>query len=236
MTNEVATVAQPITPMQMLGMAIEKGADIGALKGLMDLNERWQATEARKGFVSALNAFKANPPILVRDKHVKFQTSKGTTEYEHASLDQVSAELGKALALHGISHRWTMDQSGARIKVTCILTHVLGHSESVSLESPPDESGGKNSIQAISSAVTYLQRYTLLAATGMAVQGQDDDGAGAGAVGAIAEILEAPDMDTLKTIFEGHYKKARDERNQQLTKSLISAKEQRKTQLAKVTA
>ena len=28
------------------------------------------------------------------------------------------------------------------------------------------------------STVTYLQRYTLLAATGMAVQDQDDDGAG----------------------------------------------------------
>jgi hypothetical protein len=44
------------------------------------------------------------------------------------------------------------------------------------LESAPDESGGKNSIQAIASAVSYLERYTLLAATGLAVKGMDNDG------------------------------------------------------------
>jgi hypothetical protein len=44
-----------------------------------------------------------------------------------------------------------------------------------------DASGSKNDIQAISSTVTYLQRYTLLAATGLTsaeMDQDDDDGAG----------------------------------------------------------
>lgn len=65
------------------------------------------------------------------------------------------------------------------IRVTCVLTHSRGHSERVWLQAARDDSGNKNSIQAVGSTVTYLQRYTLLAATGMAVQDQrDDDGAG----------------------------------------------------------
>ncbi len=38
----------------------------------------------------------------------------------------------------------------------------------------PDNSGGKNSIQAIGSAVTYLQRYTLLLLCGLAAHEHDD--------------------------------------------------------------
>jgi hypothetical protein len=182
--NEVLVreIAQPapaqvaITPMHMLQVAIEKGASLEQLEKLMELQERHEANEARKAFVSAMSAFKANPPDIFKNKHVSFTTQKGKTEYDHATLDQVSLAIGTALSKHGLSHRWVTDQSDGRIKVTCIITHSMGHSESVSLQSSADDSGGKNSIQAIGSAVTYLQRYTLLAATGMAVQDQDDDG------------------------------------------------------------
>lgn len=171
--NENATA---ITPMGMLQIAVQQGADLDKLTKLMDLQERWEANESRKAFVSAMSAFKANPPDIFKNKHVSFTTQKGKTEYDHATLDQVSLAIGTALSQHGLSHRWVTDQADGRIKVTCILTHSMGHSESVSLQSSADDSGGKNSIQAIGSAVTYLQRYTLLAATGMAVQDQDDDG------------------------------------------------------------
>jgi hypothetical protein len=160
--------------MAMLQIAVQQGADLDKLQKLMDLQERWEASEARKAFVSAMSAFKANPPELFKNKHVKF----GNTEYDHATLDNVSIAIGEGLSKHGLSHRWETSQVDGKIKVTCVITHNLGHSEEVSLESTADTSGAKNSIQAIGSTVTYLQRYTLLAATGMAVQDQDDDGKG----------------------------------------------------------
>jgi len=181
-----------VTPMVLLQQAVAQGVDTDKLAALMDLQERWEKNEARKAFVVALNAFKANPPVIEKAKQVSFQTSKGKTEYKHATLDKVSAIIGAALAKHGISHRWEVEQpEGGRIKVTCVLTHALGHSERVPMESKADDSGGKNSIQAVGSAVTYLQRYTLLAASGMATTDQDNDGAGASGPGHMAEEQKA---------------------------------------------
>lgn len=182
-----STALAPTNPMQMLAVAVQQGMPIETLRELMQLKKEWEADEARKAFVAAMSAFKANPPEIVKDKHVSFTTQKGKTEYDHATLGGICSAVIKGLAQHGISHRWEVSQSENRIKVTCVLTHSQGHSESVSLNSAPDESGGKNSIQAIGSAVTYLQRYTLLAATGLAALDQDDDGKGTETVEYITE-------------------------------------------------
>ena len=174
MKQESRALAQ-VTPAEMLVMAVQQGADMDKLSKLMDLQERWEKNEARKAFVAAMAAFKANPPEIVKDKHVSYTTGKGTTSYDHATLGGICAAAIKGLAEHGISHRWDVKQE-QKISVTCVLTHALGHSESVTMTSAADDSGGKNSIQAIASAVTYLQRYTLLAATGLAAMDMDDDG------------------------------------------------------------
>ena len=165
--------ALAITPMQMLQIAVEQGADLDKLQKLMDLQERWEANEARKAYVAAINAFKVKPPTVKKNRHVRF----GETEYDHATLDKVCEAIGPALSEHGLSHRWETTQTEAGlIRVTCVLTHELGHSERVSLQAGADQSGKKNSIQAIGSTVSYLQRYTLLAATGLATEDMDDDG------------------------------------------------------------
>lgn len=161
-----------VTPMQMLAHALERGADMEQLQKLMDLQERWEAQQARKAFVQAMAHFKANPPEIVKTKQVSF----GNTNYKHATLADVCAAAIQGLAQVGISHSWQVKQDGESITVTCVLTHLQGHSESVSMTSLPDKSGQKNSIQAIASATSYLQRYTLMSATGLAAKDQDDDG------------------------------------------------------------
>ncbi len=176
LVRDVVQTAEPqMNPMQMIAQAVSQGADVDKLSKLMDLQQRWAAEEARKAFISALNAFKANPPEILKNKSV---SHNGIFKYKHASLDNASGAIGKALSEHKISHRWDTEQrEGGVIRVTCVLTHELGHSERTPLEATPDASGGKNSIQAVGSTVSYLMRYTLLAATGMAVaDGSDDDG------------------------------------------------------------
>ena len=191
MSEELVTQQTAITPMSMLQMAVSQNADLDKLEKLMALQERWEANDARKAYISALADFKSDPLIINKDKHVEFQTSKGVTAYNHATLGNICNIIGAALAKHGLSYRWATEQNG-KIKVTCTLMHSLGHSESVSLESSADESGGKNSIQAIGSAVSYLQRYTLLAITGTATQEQDDDGKGAFTK---ADVMPEDDLD-----------------------------------------
>jgi enoyl-[acyl-carrier-protein] reductase (NADH) len=56
-----------------------------------------------------------------------------------------------------------------------VITHEQGHSETTSLSAGADDSGKKNNIQAIASTVSYLERYTFLAATGLTAKDMDDD-------------------------------------------------------------
>lgn len=175
-----AVMAAP-TPPQLLAMAVQQGADMDRLERLMTLQERWEAGEARREFVQAMSAFKAEPLEIFKTKHVSFTTRDGeTTSYKHATLADAASVIVPAMARHGLSHHWDVRQEGGRIVVTCVVTHHRGHSESVTLDAAPDDSGKKNGIQRVASAVTYLQRYTLLLATGLAAKDQvDDDGRGA---------------------------------------------------------
>jgi len=176
-----------LNPGQMLQVAVENNAPVETLEKLMDLRDRWESKEAEKAFVVALNEFKADPPEIFKNKRVGFETrgEGGDVSYSHATLDHISSTVGKALSKHGIAHRWDVDQGAegkpdsVKITVTCILTHKKGHSEKVSIEGWPDDSGKKNKIQQIASTITYLQRYTILAATGLApAEMGDDDGRG----------------------------------------------------------
>lgn len=179
--HEAQPTAVAVTPMAMLQLAVEKGASVEQLERLMALQERYEANEAKKEFVAAMTRFKESPVIIQKTATVDFSSAKGRTHYKHATLATVCDAIGPELSKVGISHRWETEQSeGGQIKVTCILTHSRGHSEKVWLQASRDDSGNKNHIQAVGSAVTYLQRYTLLAATGMAVADQRDDDANGG--------------------------------------------------------
>ncbi len=176
-----APTQAPATPADIVLYAMQKGADIAQIEKFMDLQMKWEADQARKAFVADMAEFKKNPPKIVKDKQVGF-TGKGGefVGYTHATLGNVTGAIVEGLARHGFSHRWDTEQQNGQIIVTCILTHKQGHSERTTLSGVKDDSGKKNGIQQMASTITYLQRYTLLSATGVATIDQvDDDGAGA---------------------------------------------------------
>lgn len=167
------------TPAELLRIAMDRGANLDLLERLMALHERHEANEARKAFVDDMAAFKREPLDIFKRKEVGYTTKDGDfVGYKHAELSDVVAVVVPALARHGFSHRWDVKQEQGRVIVTCIVTHKAGHSESLTMDAAPDDSGKKNKIQQVASAVTYLQRYTLLGITGTAAKGMDDDGAG----------------------------------------------------------
>ncbi len=182
-----AVAAMP-TPAHLLQLAVEQGADLDRLERLMALQERWEAGEARKAFTLAMTEFKAEPLEIFKRKAVSFND----VHYKHAELSDVADVIVPAMARHGLSHRWDVKQENARVTVTCTVTHRAGHAESVTMDAAPDDSGKKNKIQQIASAVTYLQRYTLLAIAGLATKSEDDDGRGAdgGGIDITALVLE----------------------------------------------
>ena len=230
--NQPQQMPAVVTPMDMLQMAVSKGANLEQLQQLMDLQERWEKNQARKAYVEAMAQFKQNPPEILKAKQVAF----GDTRYMHATLGDVTKATVEALARHGFSHRWDTDQQdGGQIVVTCVITHSMGHSESTTLKAGRDESGKKNNIQALASTVTYLQRYTLLAACGLATKDMpDDDGRGAEGMdeGAradhIAAIQAAADDAGLKKAFATAYRAADALKDKGAMEAFIAAKNARK--------
>ena len=163
---------QKSNPASLIQQAVAGGADLEKLGKLLDLQERWEANEAKKAFQVAMAAFKSNPPDIGKDKKVSF----GNTKYSHASLHNVVKQITKELSKNGLSASWETHQNG-QISVTCRITHILGHSQETTLTAPADTSGSKNAIQAIGSTISYLQRYSLLTVLGLAAHDMDDDGA-----------------------------------------------------------
>lgn len=164
-----------MTPMDMLNKAVAQGADINVLEKLMGLQERWEANQARKSFDEAMAAAKAEIPTIAKNREVDFQSSKGRTNYRHEDLAEIARTVDPILSRHGLSYRFRVTSNVSEpVTVTCILSHRAGHSEETTLSAGRDDSGNKNNIQAVGSAITYLQRYTLKAALGLAAASDDD--------------------------------------------------------------
>lgn len=182
----------PLTPMAMISQAIAQGADLSMVQQLMDLQDRNDAKLARRAFDAALAAAKASIPVIRKNKTVAFEAkgSGAKTNYVHEDLGEVARTVDPVLAQHGLSYRFRPEQRECRVRVTCILSHVDGHSEESTLEAGADTTGNKNSIQAVGSTITYLQRYTLKMALGLAAA-EDDDARAAGAPAAPTTITDA---------------------------------------------
>lgn len=175
--------AQPSQADRLIELAITNKSDPAYLDKLLDLKHRHEAEEARRAFTAALAAFKSEEILIIKDRRVGFDNqSGGRTQYTHASLGNIIEKATPYMSKHGLSHRWEIEQGNGMITVTCILTHCMGHSESTKLTAGADNSGKKNPIQQVASTITYLERYTFTAITGLAVQEQDDDGVAAGAL------------------------------------------------------
>lgn len=162
------------TPNAMLMLAVQRGDDMERIKQLMDLQDRWEASEALKAYNRAFASFKAEAVTLVRNKKVTAGPLQGKS---YAELHAVVNSVTEALSRYGLSASWKLTKDERDwLEVTCTLKHSGGHSESVSMGGPPDTGGAKNKIQERASTVSYLERYTLKAITGLAEQDDDDDG------------------------------------------------------------
>lgn len=160
------------TPSNLLAQAIDKGLGIEQLSKLMDLQERWEANQARKNFFEAFTMFQSNCPDLRKTKVVAFNQ----TSYKFTPLSEITRQIAPALEKAKLSFRWEIQDTKEELKVTFLVSHIDGHTERTTMTANPDTSGNKNAIQARGSAITYLQRYTLIGGLGLSTADADVDG------------------------------------------------------------
>jgi hypothetical protein len=184
--------------------------DVVKLEKLFEVKAKWDALEARRAFDAAMAAARAELKPIAKKRLVDFPAKdegKSRTTYKHESLGDVAEAIDPILAKFGLSYRFrTKAAPDQPITVVCIVTHAMGHAEENEITAKHDATGNKNSIQAIGSTITYLQRYTLKAALGLAAA-YDDDGKGAAAaeepiteqqIGTIKKMLDDDGADVAK--------------------------------------
>jgi len=165
--QESMPVSNVATPSNLLEMAINKGADVDQLEKLMALQERYEARQAKSDFLKSVTGFQSEVPRITK--------TKVGHKFSYTPLADIIEQIKSTLQRHGLSYRFEQDHEEG-IEVTCVLSHVGGHSESTSMKAGADSSGSKNDVQAIGSTVQYLQRYTLVGALGLTTADSDIDG------------------------------------------------------------
>ncbi len=174
-TEDNKLVIDGASPAAVVQMALSKDLDLDRVEKMLELQEKWEKREAEKAFTKAMTKFKENAPVITKDKENSQYRSHYTT-----IGNLVNTSLPK-MSICGLSHKWEIDQDDNTIKVTCVITHEMGHKERTSFKAPPDTTGQKNAIQQIKSTITYLKSATFESAMGLASTDAncDDDGNGA---------------------------------------------------------
>jgi uncharacterized membrane protein len=156
----------------------DPSASVERANQAFEFYQKVEADKNRKAFNQAIADAKAEMPEILK-------TRKGHNNKKYADFADFARAADPVLSKHGLQYRFRTTQD-ERIHVTCIVSHRLGHFEENTLSGPPDSTGNKNAIQAIGSTLTYMQRYTLTQALGLAAS-EDDDGQVAGGNEAVSD-------------------------------------------------
>jgi len=198
LANEL--IVMPSHYDKLIEVGFETNADLERMERLFALKEKHEANEARKSYHLAMAEFKKIPIYIGKDKKNTQYNSMYTTTGN--LINTAAPRLGE----FGFSHKWDIEQQpDGNIKVTCVVTHRLGHSDSCSMFAPADKSGAKNAIQQIKSTRTYLHGATFESLLGLASSdiNLDDDGNSSRPV----EFIDEKQLNTLTDMLNAIGKK-----------------------------
>ncbi len=156
--------------------AIETNTPVETMEKLFSLREKIKAEKAKEQFNISMSELQGELPVIKKLK-------KGHVAM-FAPLEDIQEATKETIKKHGFSYRWNTSQSEDKITTTCIVTHVLGHSESGEMSSDVEEvvtgnSSGKSTKSApqrAASTITFLKRYTFVNMFGITIAGEDFDG------------------------------------------------------------
>jgi hypothetical protein len=170
------------SPMAMMLAAQRQGASLADVREMMAIHREMKADAAREAFSEAFAAFRGENIIIPKSKEV----DRGKAgSFMQAEYDQVCQRLSPALSRHGFGFRHDqkfglkkiegVDGAEPWVWVTCFLEHRNGHSKQLDLEGPPGDLHANNPVQNMQATASFLKRVSLLAITGTATGGEDDE-------------------------------------------------------------
>jgi len=172
---------QPVLSSDVVPKLLDKAIDgKAAVEVIKELRAMWlddQTRQAKAAFQAAMALFKAEAPIILKEKAVPDRT--GRTAYKYAPLEAVETQIRAIEAKHGFTHHFpAMENDGGKITATCRVTHRDGHCEDTTVTY---RLGTKTAImsdtQQDAAAESFAKRRALTNAYGLTIAGEDLDGA-----------------------------------------------------------
>ena len=237
----VATVKQPEDNQSLVSMfgdmARDPSIDVEKMQAMFEIYEKLNTEKARLSFLTEFARIRPLIAPIFKTSDVNFTAKGHNVSYSHVDINQLMKTIDKALVENKstIHYRFTSFEKDNRIGVSCILADHLGHVVETKLHAPIDATGSKNAHQAIGSAITYLQRYTLNLAWGLSASHDDDGNQSANVNEKKKDILTDGSLKKTLEAWTVKIKKANTiEEIDGLAKSLQASKRIDKSVLAKI--
>lgn len=167
--------AEIMTPMAMIDRALTSGASPETLGKLMDLQERWEASQAKKNFEEAMQKAQAEMrPVLMNADNTQ-------TKSRYATYEALDTAIRPIYTRHGFTLSFNMADCPTpdHVRIVCEVA-CGGHSTFPHIDMPADGKGAKGGdvmtkTHATGAAITYGRRY-LLGMIFNITTTKDDDG------------------------------------------------------------
>ena len=139
--------------------------------------DRERDLKAKHDYGVAMLQFHKSVQTVAKTKTADIvKQGKKVGEYDYLPIDRMVAIAVPELAEVQIDHSWDTRTENGKVLTKCTLTHVpSGFEKTAVVDLPMDTSGAKNDAQAVCAGITYGERYSFMAVTGLAAGGQDND-------------------------------------------------------------
>ena len=161
--------------------ASDPNIDVAKTEKLLEMYERISVRNAEVSFNTAMKAAQEEMPKILRNKENQQTNSR------YADLEKVNAAIVPVYTKHGFSLSFgTADcPIAGHYRVTCLVSHIAGHSRSYQADVPADMTGlkgnaNKTATHGFGSTMSYGRRYLTLLVFNITLTNEDKDGNQAG--------------------------------------------------------
>jgi len=160
---------------KMIMKAIDKGTPVETMEKVLALRDKLKKEYAKEQFDLAMAGFQDECPVIKKNKQVMEKTGN-KVRYSYAPLDDIVAQVKKALSNNGFSYSVKVKTDDKLLTVICISTHKLGHSEESEFAVPLGTEQYMSDVQKYGARLTFAKRYAFCNAFGIMTGDGDNDG------------------------------------------------------------
>lgn len=161
--------------LDTINNAVARGMSPEAIEKMFEVYTKMADRQAAGEFAIARAAFQADCPPIRRNRTGQL-TREGNNTWDYADLDAILHTIRPHAARHGLTYHWNSAENGDAVTVTCVVSHVAGHSIESTCSDVISAEGAKMShAQMMQKTRNYLKRQTLMNALGLSLGDGDLD-------------------------------------------------------------